>query len=188
MLFHLVYITYVLYVQAISAAELNLKAVVQDAEQAARIEKKAAESLGVQAKREITQEDNRCPIGSCMGLNVSEKGSEKTSPLLDTNKPLIFVSSSMPIASLKRLSYQAQQQGAILVIRGMVDGSMHKTAQLVDQMDHPLEIDPKLFEQFGIDKVPMFIIPHKRRWYKVAGNVELTFALERVYTQTENIS
>ena len=171
-----------------ASVELSLKTVVAEAEQAARIEKKFVETLVTQTNNNVMHNENpqkitqegRCPIEGCTGLNVSTQRSEKISPLLDAKKPLIFVSASIPIESLKRLVYQAVQYGAILVIRGMVNGSMMETAKLVDQIDHPLEIDPKLFERFAVNKVPVFMIPHKKVWHKVSGNVELNFALESV--------
>ncbi len=189
MLFVLILVINVLYSNETSASEeLNLKKVVAEAEQAARIEKKSVEALMTQTKNNVMHNQNpqkitqegRCSIEGCTGLNVSTQRSEKASPLLEVKKPLIFVSVSMPIESLKRLAYQAKQQGAILVIRGMVNGSMMETAKLVDQIDHPIEIDPKLFERFEIKQVPVFVIPHKKAWHKVSGNVELNFALESV--------
>lgn len=178
----------------IVASDMDVKAIVGQAEQVARLEKKAVETLVDQTKSQMIvaerQQTERttgsCPVMGCTALKASANEPKKTSPLLAAQKPLIFVSSSMPIESLKRLAYQAQQHGVLLVIRGMVGGSMHKTAQLVDQIDYPLEIDPKLFERFGIQQVPVFIVPHKGRWHKISGNVELTFALERAYTQREN--
>ena len=174
--------------QTISAEELNVKAVVAEAERLARTEKKTVDSLVAQTKNDVMQaksqkiitKEGRCPIAGCTGLRIAEKAPEKISPLLDAKKPLIFVSATMPIESLKRLAYQAVQQGAILVIRGMVNGSMMETAQLVDQIDHPLEIDPKLFQRFGVEQVPVFVISHQESWHKVSGNVELNFALETV--------
>jgi hypothetical protein len=60
----------------------------------------------------------------------------------------------------------------------MVNGSMVETAKLVDEIDHPLDIDPKLFQQFNIIKVPVFMVYRDQTWHKVAGNVELNFAIE----------
>lgn len=161
---------------------------MSDAEQAARTQKKEVEALVANVKNpELSvHEGGRCPLGACTALNVKPPSFHKNSPLLDEKKPLIFVSSSMPIESLKRLSYQAKQHGAILVIRGMVSGSMYKTAELVDAIDHPLEIDPKLFERFEVKQVPVFVIPYQESWHKVAGNVELNFALQLAHKQKAN--
>ena len=191
MLHALILVISVLGFNQISASEeLSLKQLVKKGEQSALLEKKAVDSLIAQAAEVTTfaesqvkekQSAQNCPILGCTSMMASKKPSEKTSPLLEGNKPLIFVSSSMPIESLKRLAYQAVQHDAILVIRGMVKNSMLETAKLVDQIDHPLEIDPKLFEQFEIQKVPVFLINHATSWHKVSGNVELNFALESVH-------
>ncbi len=173
-----------------ASGELDLKEIVAEAEQAAHTEKKVVDTLLTHVKSEMAHsesrqntmaEEGRCLLAGCTGLKSSAKREEKTSPLLASKMPLIFVSASMPIESLKRLSYHAKQQGAILVIRGMVNGSMTETVNLVDQIDHPLEIDPKLFERFEVNKVPVFVISHKDSWHKVSGNVELNFVLESVH-------
>lgn len=122
-----------------------------------------------------------CPIGECAAVKQPLKEG-KSSPLLDAKKPLIFVSSSMPRESLKKLAYQAVQHNAHLVIRGMVRGSMVETAKLVDAIDCPLEIDPTLFARFKIVKVPVFMVYHNDHWHQVSGNVDLNFAHEKAHT------
>jgi type-F conjugative transfer system pilin assembly protein TrbC len=119
--------------------------------------------------------------GGCASFNAKPliQHNTKESPLLAHKKPLIFVSSSMPVASLKILAHQAKEQGAILVIRGMVKDSMVETAKLVDEINHPLDIDPKLFEQFEVIQVPTFLIFKRGRWHKMRGNVDLNFANQK---------
>lgn len=119
-----------------------------------------------------------CPIGECAAVK-QPVNQGKSSPLLDAKKPLIFVSSSMPRESLKKLAYQAVQYNAHLVIRGMVKGSMVETAKLVDEIDCPLEIDPTLFARFKIVNVPVFMVHHNDQWHRVSGNVDLAFAHEK---------
>lgn len=195
MLFILVFLINALDFNETFASERDLKGFVVEAEQAAQLEKKAIQTLVDQAKSAMVLSEHQqierhrtgsCPVRGCTALKASTKDVKKTFPLLEAKKSLIFVSSSMPIESLKRLAYQAKQHDAILVIRGMVNGSMHETARLVDTIDHPLEIDPKLFERFGIQQVPVFIVPHHHAWHTVAGNVELTFALEKARHVKEN--
>ncbi len=60
---------------------------------------------------------------------------------------------------------------------------MVETAKLVDEIDHPLDIDPKLFERFEIIKVPVFMVHHNQGWHKVSGNVYLNFAIETATQQ-----
>lgn len=75
----------------------------------------------------------------------------------------IAVSLSMPQASLRELARDANRAGATLVIRGLVDNSFAKTrsalkAVFVEGEEAGLVIDPRVFQQFHIDRVPAVIV------------------------------
>jgi len=169
------------------SSDMNLRTVVEQAEKAAQAQKSAVEAMTAALTKSIAEKpeslDGSCRVGGCTAFKSATPSSHKNSPLMDAKRPLIFVSASMPIASLKKLAYQALQHNALLVIRGMVKGSMQETAKLVDEIDHPLDIDPKLFEQFKITQVPVFMVYHNQGWHKVSGNVDLNFAIETVTQQ-----
>ena len=55
----------------------------------------------------------------------------------DESQILVFVSSSMPISSLQSYVKEAQKYNAVLVIRGLIDGSFIKTT-----IGLPAEMDP----------------------------------------------
>ena len=164
------------------AAEPDLKTIVAQAEQAAHDQKQEVLAMENEIKTAFVKKNagttGSCKVGGCAALKGEPAIRAHLSPLMESRKPIIFVSASMPKESLKRLAYQAVQNGAALVIRGMVNGSMVETAKLVDEIDHPLDIDPKLFQQFKIIKVPVFMVYRDQTWHKVAGNVELNFAIE----------
>lgn len=174
-----------------------IKELAAKAEEAARQEKKNVEGLNeamshhsvFQQTEDIMwgaktkESQGRCAINGCSTFQTETPEKAKRSPLMDAQKPLIFVSSAMPLESLKRLAYQAKQTGAILVIRGMVNGSMQATAKLVDDIEFPLEIDPKLFARFNVTRVPVFAVPKETTWHTIAGNVDLNFAMETASTQ-----
>ncbi len=116
--------------------------------------------------------------------------------------PVIFVSFSMPEASLRALMEEAARAGTALVLRGLVDGSMERTVARIRDLAGPgdagapgtprpaLAIDPTLFERFAVDKVPTFVLPLEPLvpctpeecpvppHLKVAGAVSLAYALE----------
>jgi type-F conjugative transfer system pilin assembly protein TrbC len=99
----------------------------------------------------------------------------------------VFVSNSMPKAALKGLVLEAEKMKTHkirFVIQGMVKGSMPGTAQLVEDIGHPLEIDPKLFEVYHVTHVPVFMTKREEKVYRVQGNVTLDFALSKF---TENV-
>jgi Type-F conjugative transfer system pilin assembly protein len=69
---------------------------------------------------------------------------------------LVFVSSSMPLVSLRQWFIQAQRLGAVVILRGLVNNSLVTTkawlTSLMKQL-HPeggVEINPVAFEAFGI--------------------------------------
>ncbi len=111
---------------------------------------------------------------------------------------LVFVSFSMPPANLRLLAEQAARAGATLVLRGLHRGSLKATAAKVRETlgdnAEGLIVDPRLFDLYRIESVPVFVVakddgpagcvgescsaapPHAR----IAGDVTLEFALRRM--------
>ncbi len=75
---------------------------------------------------------------------------------------LIFVSFSMPKASLIRWSKDAKIIGAPVILRGLVNNSFKDTTHaiyaVVKETGSGFQIDPLLFSQFDIQKVPAVVI------------------------------
>jgi type-F conjugative transfer system pilin assembly protein TrbC len=178
-----------------SLTQDSLQAIQKQAQQEALKDKEEVSRLQTQAQ-ETEREgegEGRCyafrPCFKSKGSktqNSKGQGSKtqgsKTpqgSPLLTDKAPIVFVSSNMPLESLKALAYQAQKHQAKLVIRGMVKGSFQATAELVRIIGYPLDIDPKLFQTYAIQKVPVFLVYHHDQWHQIQGNVDLAFALEK---------
>jgi conjugal transfer pilus assembly protein TrbC len=75
--------------------------------------------------------------------------------------PLIFVSLSLPETSLDKLSQDAKVVNATLVMRGMVNGSLRKTAEALSAYSRQgvnMVIDPQAFQRYGVYVVPAFVI------------------------------
>lgn len=88
---------------------------------------------------------------------------ETTAASLDNGPTLyLFVSLSMPEPALRRLVAQAAQARATVLIRGLSEGSLRKTAArlqtLIGQQQVALQIDPRPFDQFEIQRVPTFVL------------------------------
>jgi len=112
--------------------------------------------------------------------NPSFSGGHETLAPMKTKNLLIFVSFSMPEASLKSLFQEAQKQGAVLVMRGLYQDSFVQTAQKFQQLGIAVDIHPKLFEAHHITSVPTFIKTNNGRpLYSLKGNVTLDFALKK---------
>lgn len=170
------------WLQSLEASQNSLEDLTQKARIKAESYKEMILQIETQSKTEIKKKSCQA-FASCSGENqVSQKKESSSHSLLLFNDkaPLIFVSSSLPLLSLKTLAIQAKKVQAKLVIRGMVNGSLQETAKLAALIDYPLDIDPKLFQIYGIQNVPVFFIFTQNRWHKVQGNIDLMYALEHV--------
>lgn len=93
---------------------------------------------------------------------------------------LVFVSFSMPAISLKELSREAKKYNARLILRGIYQDSFKRTVEKILETDKnglSLEINPNLFRQYRIQKVPTFVlIRGKEEISRLSGNVTLEYA------------
>lgn len=110
---------------------------------------------------------------------------------------LVFVSASMPIASLELLADQVGKVGGTLVLRGFI-GGMHKGAmpetmkflRPLAERGADVEVNPEAFDRFSVEVVPTFAIVSRHMDCAaeicdgaaalVAGDVSLEYALEEV--------
>ncbi len=123
----------------------------------------------------------------------------------------VFVSTSMPDITLKRLLVQASRIKGSLILRGLVDGDMGKTKEKImqlleadtmgnTQIDGGLSIDPTLFERFDISQVPSFVVtntPAERcsksgcpstDYARLSGDIKIEYALETIAREAPAMS
>lgn len=132
------------------------------------------------------------------GTQAAALGPGKAGP-----KVLIFVSFAMPEPTLQRLVDQAARAGAMLVLRGLVNGSIRDTAirmqALIGSRRVAVQIDPEAFDRYGITRTPTFVLlksgppvrecpthacDQSRSYNKVAGDVTLPYALKLLRSGT----
>jgi type-F conjugative transfer system pilin assembly protein TrbC len=84
----------------------------------------------------------------------------------------------MPEASLKHLCETLKDHLEVtLVLRGLIEDSMEKTARKIDAIKGVFEINPELFEQYDIKEVPTFVLIKKDKPVaRLRGNITLTYA------------
>ena len=111
----------------------------------------------------------------------------------------VFVSLSMPQATLQRLVDQAARAKASVFIRGLVSGSLRDTVtqvqSLIGQRDVAVQIDPQAFDRFAIERVPSFVLVRDgtrpvscasgtcappEGFVRTSGDVSLDYALEHM--------
>lgn len=116
-------------------------------------------------------------------LNINEILNPQASP---KTAVIIFISLSMPEASLKALAREAEACGARMVIRGLVNNEFAQTSQKLQGLKISVDIDPPLFEDFKVKHVPTFVHcklapegPQAQEYDLLLGNVTLQHALEQ---------
>lgn len=97
-------------------------------------------------------------------------------------KILVFISLSMPEASLKSLVQEAERFQAVLVLRGLVNDSFKETAEIIQRFGLFAEINPEAFERYHIQYVPTFVWvdENDQEQARLSGNVTLSFAQKRL--------
>ena len=141
---------------------------------------------------------SRLDLGAiAKGYQAIEGGSAATG--LPATEPtlLVFISFSLPQATLARLVDQAAAARASLVIRGLVNGSLTQTVAkaqgLIGQRAVSFQIDPLAFDRFGVTRAPAFVLLRRGAqaqpcgadscfaadaFAMAAGDVSLGYALE----------
>jgi type-F conjugative transfer system pilin assembly protein TrbC len=98
---------------------------------------------------------------------------------------LIFVSFSMPEASLKSLAQETARDQRnpcrpVLVMRGLYQDGFLKTAEKLKDLGVSVDINPELFETHQVTTVPTFIfVKDGLPLHRLKGNVTLAFSKER---------
>jgi hypothetical protein len=96
----------------------------------------------------------------------------------------VFVSFSMPEASLKSLAKDATKYNAVLVMRGLFEDSFVKTANKLKDLGIGVDINPELFEEHQITAVPTFVaLQSGKPTWRLKGNVTLGFVSKKVNGQ-----
>lgn len=97
---------------------------------------------------------------------------------------LIFASFSLPDNIWLELSKEAKEFGARIVVRGLPDNSFKKFSSRLYTlqkrgMSASVDIDPELFQKYGITKVPSFVVKDTKGFDKVSGSISLEYFLEK---------
>lgn len=83
-------------------------------------------------------------------------------PGADEPRLFVFISLAMPEAALSRLVDQAAHARAQLLLRGLSEGSLPRTAariqQLIGTRPVAVQIDPRAFDRYAIQRVPVFVL------------------------------
>lgn len=110
------------------------------------------------------------------GVEIKDKQITKMKHKKVQSGLFAFVSLSMPKDSLKQIISQVKKVGGRVVIRGF-SGSIKETVKQLNGLGQ-VSIDPKLFKEFEVKAVPVFVVSDDKSGYDIAaGNVSLDFVL-----------
>ena len=150
--------------------------------------------------KELTDPKTLSTIADLMG-NANELAAGLGLPGDSSSRPsvYVFVSFSMPRASLRSLIAQGELAGVPIVLRGLVNHSIADTMQAVhslyangERQESGAVIDPTLFERFDVKQVPTVVVAETPAGacsvetcptpahVKIAGDVPLRYSLDRV--------
>ena len=106
-----------------------------------------------------------------------------------------LASFSMPEQSLARVVRDSARAGAIVVLRGLVDGSLKETARAVSELvanaksegwRPQIIIDPRVFREFRVESAPVFVVaPSAGPPALAAGDVSLDYALDFIVRENK---
>jgi type-F conjugative transfer system pilin assembly protein TrbC len=155
----------------------------------------------VEKATKATKNPQNCTIAQELATEGRESGRKslksKNGDSARYPQLLVFVSFSMPMATLKTLARDVNRVGGKLVLRGLVkgnlsagrssEGSFPETLIKLQELQEELIIDPTLFDAYQIEVVPTFVLreqPTENTEEKVKhdvlqGNVSLEFVLEQ---------
>lgn len=138
--------------------------------------------LDTGAPGEDSSKENKCPSTFSTKPESNQKAKEDIKKRKNQdNQILVFVSFSMPFLSLKNLAAEAEKYNAKLIIRGLIENSFKKTAEKLKDFESGLEINPKLFKEYHIDKAPTFVLLNEgKEQHRLAGNVSLSYAATKL--------
>ena len=125
------------------------------------------------ASKTTESQEAKCPSGGCF----------EGAPTLEDYSLLVFISFSMPEASLLSFAKELESCGGAFVVRGLPNNSFaeffNKLNHLKEMgMDTPILIDPDSFEEYEVTEVPTIVLKGEQAFDKMTGNVPVSYALE----------
>ena len=185
------------------AYDYNNKQYQDFLEEAKNIKSKALDTKNIQEEEQKQQQNNKVQsnLQDLLGEENYNAEQIKINTKNNTDKKisnlLIFISFSMPPNLIKEYIQQAKDTGGVLVLRGMIDKSISKTAIKLNDINNKQGvnaiIDPNLFKLYNITRVPAFVIAGYENYPcidckqtpifdKITGAVSLEYALEQIMT------
>lgn len=137
------------------------------------------------------------PTPSAVDIQALARRYEQRAQARKTDDLMIFVSFSMPAASLKRIVAQGRQVGASVVLNGFKNNSMKETTQAIQNLGEGrghVVVNPNAFAKYRIRSVPAVVLTKPNAsdhldaegcalpdtYASVVGDVSLDYSLDTI--------
>lgn len=97
----------------------------------------------------------------------------------------LFMSFSVPVSSWQDHSVELEKRGGSFVLRGLPENSFEAFAEKIkllreEGVNAPIVIDPDAFDRYYIDAAPTLVLVKEDSFDKVAGNIPIPLALQKI--------
>lgn len=153
------------------------------------------------AKIQATQPADPMQIAQEMKSQIAQQNRNIDPTILKSGDLIVFVSTSMPEASLKRIARETAKIGGVMMLRGFVNDSLMQTVSNTKELANlgaEIQINPDLFRAYEVESVPTFVLainPQSQAgcvgkamcqsYVKLEGDASLSAVLERM-TQSQD--
>ena len=103
----------------------------------------------------------------------------------NTKNLYVFVSFSLNDEALKAYYAEAEELGAVLVMRGLIDDSFLATKAKLDELKIAYNIDPELFNKYNVTRVPAIVADDGDTFKKITGHIPLSDAV-KIFDEEES--
>ncbi|MGE9553651.1 type-F conjugative transfer system pilin assembly protein TrbC [Erwinia amylovora] len=133
----------------------------------------------------ITLPDMQQGRVSQMQNEIAAAQAEENSASRTTPKAVYFVSLGIPEEGLLPMLADARRFGIPATLRGLLDNDFRKTASMMFELSKKdkqagVQIDPTLFQQYGIKAVPALVVTCGEKFDVLYGSLPVKQALEEV--------
>lgn len=116
---------------------------------------------------------------------IAASQAEQNSADRPVPRAVYFVSLGIPEDGLVLMLQDARRFGIPATIRGLLNNDFHKTAEVMVELSKKdkkagVQIDPTLFQQYGIKAVPALVVTCGKNYDVIYGNLELSQALKEI--------
>ena len=97
----------------------------------------------------------------------------------------------MPDEAWMSLSKEVEKVKGVMVLRGLPENSFQQLAMKMYDLrkrgvNATIQIDPRLFTKYDVERVPCFVTLEENTFDKLSGNISVSYALERMNNMTSS--